>query len=103
LWLIARWAVATGALHIITAIRLRREMDGEWLLVLSGALSVIFGVLLVLWPGAGALAVVVLIGSYAVVAGVMLLGVGLRLRRLHRVLLPENIAVPSARRGAGAA
>jgi uncharacterized membrane protein HdeD (DUF308 family) len=84
LWLIAVWAVVTGVVEIITAIRLRREISGEWLLALSGALSVVFGLVLVIWPTTGALAVVYLIGIYAVMAGVVLIWLGLRLRRIHR-------------------
>jgi uncharacterized membrane protein HdeD (DUF308 family) len=84
LWLIAGWALVTGVLEIVAAVRLRREISGEWLLGLSGALSVLFGILLVVWPASGALTVVVLIGIYAIVFGVALVGLGLRLRRVHR-------------------
>lgn len=84
LWLIAGWAIITGALGIAAAIRLRREIAGEWLLATGGVLSVLFGVLLIVWPAAGALAVVVLIGSYAIAYGIVLLFLGLRLRRLRR-------------------
>jgi uncharacterized membrane protein HdeD (DUF308 family) len=83
LWLIAAWALVTGIFEIIAAIRLRREMEGEWLLGLSGVLSVVFGILLAVWPTAGALTVVVLIGIYSIVFGGVLIGLGLRLRRLH--------------------
>jgi uncharacterized membrane protein HdeD (DUF308 family) len=81
LWVIAAWAVLIGALEIFAAVRLRRELRREWLLALSGALSVLFGILLVVWPAAGALTVVVLIGVSAIVFGVTLLTLGLRLRR----------------------
>jgi uncharacterized membrane protein HdeD (DUF308 family) len=84
LWLIAGWALVTGALEIVVAVRLRRRIEGEWLLAISGALSVLFGILLVVWPAAGALTVVFLIGGYAIVFGVVLVGLGLRLRRLRR-------------------
>ena len=84
LWFIAAWALVTGALEIVAAIRLRREIEGEWLLGLGGALSVLFGILLAIWPATGALALVIIIGAYAIVFGVVLVGLALRLRRLQR-------------------
>ena len=72
LFYIAIWAVATGVLEIVAAIRLRKEIEGEWLLVLGGLVSVGFGVLLMAQPGAGALAVLWLIAAYAVAFGVVL-------------------------------
>ena len=84
LYVIAGWAVLTGALEIAAAIRLRREMQGEGLMALSGALSVAFGVLIMVAPLAGALAVVLLIGIYALVSGLVLVALGIRLRRAMR-------------------
>jgi len=84
LWLIAAWALVTGVLEIIAAVRLRREIEGEWLLVLSGAFSVLFGILLVVWPAAGALTMVYIIGGFAVAYGIVLIVLSLRLRRLRR-------------------
>ncbi len=98
LWLIAAWALVTGVLEIVAAVRLRREIQGEWLLALSGVLSVLFGFLLAVWPAAGALGVVFVIGIYAIVFGVALVGLGLRLRRLRR----DTGTVPAARRPATA-
>ncbi len=86
LYLIAFWAIFTGGFQIAAAIRLRKELTGEWLLALGGAASIAFGVLLLLFPGAGALAVVWWIGAYAIVFGVLLLTLALRLRRRHRDL-----------------
>ena len=80
LYVIAAWALVTGGLEIAAAIRLRKVMSGEWLLVLSGIASVAFGVLLMLFPGAGALAVVLWIGAYALVSGALLIVFSFRLR-----------------------
>jgi len=83
LYLIAAWALVTGALEIFLAIRLRKEMEREWLLALAGIASVLLGILLFLFPGSGALALVWLIAVYAIVFGAALIGLALRLRR-HR-------------------
>ncbi|MGH2522060.1 MAG: HdeD family acid-resistance protein, partial [Anaerolineales bacterium] len=83
LYLIAGWAIFTGVFEVVAAIRLRKEIDNEWLLALGGVASVIFGVLLVLRPAAGALAVVWLIGAYALIFGALLVALGLRLRSWH--------------------
>jgi len=82
LFYIAIWAIATGVLQIVIAIRLRKEVQGEWLLVLGGLASVLFGVLLVVQPAAGALAVLWLIATYAVVFGVLLVLLGFKMRSL---------------------
>ena len=79
-WVIAVWAIATGLLKIATAIRLRAEIENEWSLGLSGLGSVVFGVLLAVWPSAGALALVWLIGAYAIMFGLLLIWLSLRLR-----------------------
>jgi uncharacterized membrane protein HdeD (DUF308 family) len=84
LYLIAAWAVVTGVFEIAAAIRLRKEIPGEWLLALSGVVSVLFGLALVINPGAGALAMVWLIGAYAILFGVLLIALGFRLRSFVR-------------------
>jgi uncharacterized membrane protein HdeD (DUF308 family) len=82
LYLIAAWAILTGVLEIVAAIELRREISNEWFLILSGIASVILGVLLVLFPGAGALSVIWLIAAYAVVFGVLLVVLSLKVKGL---------------------
>ena len=78
---IAGWSVAIGVFQIIGAVRLRKQIDNEWWLILSGALSVLFGVALFLMPGAGALALIWLIAIYAILFGVVTLAFAFRLRR----------------------
>lgn len=84
LYLIAAWAVVTGLAEIVVAVRLRKVLTGEWLLIVAGVLAVAFGVLLFVFPGAGALAMVLWIGAYALVTGVLLIAFALRLRRWHK-------------------
>ena len=83
-YVIAAWAIVKGIVQIAAAVRMRREIKGEWLLGLVGLLSIAFGVLLAAFPGAGALSLVWLIGAYAIVAGVAMAALGLRLRRMDR-------------------
>jgi uncharacterized membrane protein HdeD (DUF308 family) len=98
LWLIAAWVLVTGVIEIVAAVRLRREMQGEWLLALSGVLSVVFGILLIIWPTAGAVTVVWLIGIYAMVFGIALIALSLRLRKIYQ----GGTALPGAGRPATA-
>ena len=77
-------ALVIGVLDIAVAIRLRKVIRGEWLLILAGIGSIVFGVLVFLFPGAGALALVWLISVYAVVTGVLLLALAFRARMWAR-------------------
>jgi uncharacterized membrane protein HdeD (DUF308 family) len=81
LMFIAAWAFVMGIFQIIAAIRLRKEIQNEWLLGLSGVLSVLFGIIMFVQPGAGALAVIWVIGAYAIVFGILLIWLGLRLKK----------------------
>jgi uncharacterized membrane protein HdeD (DUF308 family) len=76
------WAIVTGLLEIVAAIRLRKIISGEWLMGLSGGLSIIFGVLVVAQPDSGAVALVYILGFYAILAGVTQIALGFRLRGL---------------------
>jgi len=85
-YIIAAWAIVTGVLEIVAAVRLRRQLTGEWWLLLGGVLSVVFGVVVMLAPAAGALAMVLWIGAYAIVFGALLLALAFRLRRAQAEL-----------------
>jgi uncharacterized membrane protein HdeD (DUF308 family) len=81
LTLVAFWAIITGAMQVWGAIKLRKEIEGEWLLGLSGSLSILLGIVLLLQPAAGALAVVWWIGAFAIIMGAASIGLALRLRK----------------------
>jgi uncharacterized membrane protein HdeD (DUF308 family) len=80
LYFIAGWAILTGLFQIVAAIRLRKVISGEWLLGLSGAISVLFGITLFIYPAAGALAVIWMIGIFAILNGLLLIFLSLRIR-----------------------
>jgi len=79
LW-VGAWSLITGVLELVAAIRLRKQIEGEWLLALSGILSIAFGILLFISPMIGAIAIAIWIGAYAVIFGALLVGLALRLR-----------------------
>lgn len=99
-WLItiAAWAIVTGILEIVTAIRLRKVIEGEFFVILTGVLSIVLGIALVLMPTAGLIAWVWLIGTYSIVFGVLLLGLAFRLRKLG-----SSFATPAGLSQAGGA
>ncbi|MEY2530738.1 MAG: hypothetical protein QOI96_823 [Verrucomicrobiota bacterium] len=90
--LIAAWAIVIGIMEIYAAIKLRKEIKGEWLLILAGLASVAFGVLLMLMPGPGALVLVLWIGAYAIVLGILLFVLAFKMRKLSREILTPAAA-----------
>ena len=84
--IIASSAIARGIFEIVAAIRLRHVLDDEWVLGLSGAMSIIFGGLVLRNPSAGALAVALLIGAYMLAMGTLAVALALRLRKVHHRL-----------------
>lgn len=81
LYFIAFWAIAIGVMQVVGAIRLRKEIDNEWMLIVSGIVSILFGIVLLVTPGAGALALLFVIGAYAIIHGITLIALSFRLKR----------------------
>jgi len=81
LMIIAAWAVVMGIFQIVAAVRLRKVIEDEWWLGLSGLLSVIFGIAVFAKPGAGALALIWVIAAYAILFGILLIALGVRLKQ----------------------
>jgi uncharacterized membrane protein HdeD (DUF308 family) len=80
LWIIAFWAIFSGVMQIAAAIRLRKEIQGEWIMILSGICTIALGALLMLYPSAGAVSIAWLIASFAVAWGVLLVFLSLKLK-----------------------
>jgi len=97
LYLIAAWALVTGVLKLVAAVQLRHEISDEWLLVLSGLLSIGFAILLVITPGPGALVITWLIGWFALILGAALLALAFRLQRVEReIRSPHRVGTASS-------
>jgi uncharacterized membrane protein HdeD (DUF308 family) len=79
---IGAWAIITGVFVIVAAIRLRQVITGEWMLVLSGIVSILFGVMVFAFPLAGAVGISWILGAYAMTAGIILISLGVKLRKL---------------------
>jgi uncharacterized membrane protein HdeD (DUF308 family) len=84
LYFIAAWAIVVGVTQIMGAIALRREIDDEWLLIAGGTLAILFGVALFARPGAGAVALAVVIGAFAIAHGILFVLFALRVRSFQR-------------------
>ena len=85
LLLISAWAIVTGVIEIVTAIRMREQITGEFWLGLAGVASIAFGLLLFFFPVTAALTILWLIGGYAIVFGIMLILLGWRLRGINEL------------------
>ncbi len=83
--LIAAWAIVTGVFEIVLAYRLRKVIAGEVWMALAGVASILFGVVIFLFPAAGALSIVWLIGSFAIAFGAFLVMRGWRLRGIDQM------------------
>jgi uncharacterized membrane protein HdeD (DUF308 family) len=80
---IVAWSIITGIFEIATALRLRKVIANEWLLILSGVVSIIFGILLIAQPAAGAISIVWLLGGYALLLGILTLMLAFCVRGLR--------------------
>jgi len=78
---IGAWAIVTGVFELMTAMRLRATLPNEWLWIVNGVLSVLFGLFVFVFPGAGLVAVVYVLGFYAIIAGVAMIALSFRLRK----------------------
>jgi uncharacterized membrane protein HdeD (DUF308 family) len=97
-YVIGARAIVTCILEIAAAIRLRNVITCEWLMGYSGALSIVFGVIVLAQPGTGALALVFLFGFYAILVGIAQISLGFRLRGLGESLQPHTQSVTWASR-----
>jgi uncharacterized membrane protein HdeD (DUF308 family) len=86
IYYIAIWAVGTGILEVAAAFRLRKIIEGEWMLAVAGLLSIAFGIMIVARPAAGLLSLVWLIGAYAIIFGALEIGLAFRLRGVNQRL-----------------
>jgi uncharacterized membrane protein HdeD (DUF308 family) len=100
LWVIAFWAILNGIFQILTAIEIRKEVEGEWVLFLAGALAVAFGVILLFRPGAGVFAVLWLIGTFAILLGILMIILSFKLKGLQGRVKDAREAIQDARGGA---
>jgi uncharacterized membrane protein HdeD (DUF308 family) len=88
--IVAYLAILRGLFEIVAAIRLRKDIDDEWVLGLSGAASVLFGILLLARPDAGLLVMAIMIGAYMTAIGMLTVALSLRLRRMQHKSAPSK-------------
>ena len=79
---IAAWAIVTGTMRIAMAVRLRKEIEGEWLLGLSGIVSILFGIVIMARPALGALAMLYFVAAWAILLGVILIALAFKARKI---------------------
>lgn len=91
---LAFWAIVTGFLEIVSAVRLRKEIEGEWALGLAGVLSIILGLAFVINPGVGLVTVTWMLGAYTLAFGVLMMVLGARLRQLLKAASKDNMHFP---------
>lgn len=92
-YVIAAWALITGGLEVAAAIKLRKEIEGEWLLALSGLFSILLGGALAVFPDAGAIGLVWYFGAYAMLFGILMVALAVRLRARHEEARPESTRI----------
>jgi uncharacterized membrane protein HdeD (DUF308 family) len=90
LFIVAGWAIVTGVLQIWMAVRLREQISGEIWMGLSGLISILFGLFLVIFPGTGILSVLLLVGIFSILMGVPMVLLGWRLRSIHSQARRQN-------------
>lgn len=83
--IVAAWSITMGIFQIIGAVQVRKEIEGEWILILAGLMSIAFGALILAYPLAGALGIAFAIGSFAVLHGILMISLSLRLRKMAAV------------------
>lgn len=85
LWVVAFWAVFSGVSEIVAGVHMRKVIDNEWILIVGGILSVVFGILLIVWPGAGLITLAWLIGVFAILYGIAMAALSFRVKNLSSV------------------
>ena len=91
-YLVAAWCIVTGVLEVMVAIRLRKDIEGEWLLGLSGVLSIVLGIAFAALPLEAMVALTWMLGAYAIAAGIILMTLGFKLRKFAH---PQHTARPA--------